>query len=919
MKLFKKILWLAASFTAVLGLGVVAACNDGDSAGGDSSKYLYRVSLQNETGFGFSGATVNLMKGDEIVASKTTNSAGNANFLKTDVTEGKYTISIEGAPNGYVFTDPDRTYETGAVGTETVVSISPTGLLEGPAPSGTAYKLGDVMYDFTVKLPSGDDYVLSEVLKEKKLVLLNFWAEYCGPCKEEFPAMHGAALQYKDTVSVIAVSTTDSAGTVEEFQATNGYTQFNMAPTGADNLPAFFRVSSIPQTVMIDRYGVIVYNEIGGMPSISAFTSKFERFVGDDYIPTVIGGVDEEDSSGSTVLERQEPYGVTTPNPNDVKKVLTNESVFSFRFQAEEGLQPDEAGYDKYNWPWLIDKKGGYVYASNRNIDYSYAILYSTMTAKAGDVLVFDYKVGSEENYDVLYVVLDGMIISSFSGDHADKWNTSYSYVFRDYEAGSHEVSFVFNKNTSTMANEDQVQIKDLRLLNVADIVDSTESIDVFRQAASNPDTADGATKQFKNYVDVVLNPVDEYYHVGTIDGPVLYANMITPTLWNENSLWQLALNNSVVGEGMNYYDAIVDFAWEASQVTTVNGYTPVTEDLRYLLDAAVRYVSLGEKFAGKYQDEMESKDYYEQEWLELCVYWEHYGTAPMPEDPMLGITFTAAIELFEGTADDPYANPVSIPYKINPRGFKYKFSPATSGPYKVYSKGKTDSIVFLIAQDRKTQLGFWDNSIYAETGDNNFEFYWYFEAGKTYYMLFDTFSDTDLGDYDVYVERLPDPYTYKDNAALGPYSANLNTFELFLPDAISYGKDDDGYYRYKNADGTLGGLIYVDLLRTTAFFNSASLYDICKNAIEKFPDITKRALYVEEQYIDGKYIPAHDYTEDLWPLCREADELQQPFLVVDEDMYEILWTITRSSKYEGIDDSWLLFCYYDRTLGPQE
>ncbi len=922
MKLFKKILWLGVSSTLAFGFGTIAACggNGDDSTGssgeGDSS-YLYRVSLQNETGFGFAGATVNLMKDDEVVASKTTNRSGNANFLATDVAEGKYTISIEGAPQGYAFTDPDRTYETGSKGTETVVSITPTGILEGAAPTGTFYKLGDIVHDFTVALPNGENYNLKEELQTKDLVLLNFWATWCNPCKSEFPAMHNAAIEYKDSVSVIAVSTTDTQAGVEEFQATNGYTHFNMAASGADKLTSYFGVSGIPHSVMIDRYGVVVFNEIGSMPSASAFTTKFERFVGDDYLPTVIGSAESDELPELPEEERMEP-NVAAPNVSDVKNALTKESVFSFRFQEEEGLQPDEEGYDKYNWPWLIDKDKGYVYASNVNINNSYAILYSTMTAKEGDVLVFDYKIGSEQDCDILYIMLDGVIINRFSGNHADKWQTSYSYVFRDYEAGKHELAFVFMKDSATMAYEDVAQIKNLRLDNVADLTDSTEEINVFRQAATNPDKGEDAVKQFKNYVDVVLNPADEYYHVGTVDGPILYANMMNASAWNQNALWSLAYSNYIVGDGMNFREAIEDFAWEAAQVTEVNGYTPVTEDLRYLLDAAVRYVSFGEKFAGKYQDEMEEKDYHNQEWLELCVYWEHYGESPMPKDPMSGITFTAAIELKEGTAESPVANKVSVPYKINPRGFKYKFSPETSGPYKVYSKGEKDSVVFLVAEDRTTQLGYFDNSIFADESDDNFEFYWYFEAGKTYYMLFTTYLD-ELGSYDVYIDRLPDPYTYKENAAVGPYSANLNTFELFLPDAIAYGKDDDGNYRYKNEDGTLGGLIYLDLLRTTPFFNSASLYDICLNAIEKFPDETKRALYVEEQYIDGKYIEAHDYTADLWPLCRAADELEQPFIVVDENIYNILWTITRSAKYEGIEDSWLLLCYYDRTLAPQQ
>ncbi len=937
MKLFKKILWLCATLAAVAGLGVAAACKNDDvpdsSTEGDTSSFVYRVSLQNETGFGFSGVTVNLMKGDEVVASKTTNRAGNANFQEEDVEEGTYTISLENTPKGYAFTDPDRVYETGSKGTATVVSITPTGVLEGEAPMGTLYKLGDVVHDFTVTLPGGNSYTLSEVLEEKKMVLLNFWATWCSPCKSEFPAMHNAAIEYKDTVSVIAVSTTDSQDSVKEFQASNGYTQFNMAASGADNLTSFFGVSSIPHSVMIDRYGVVVFNEIGSMPSTSAFTSKFERFVGDDYLPTVIGGTAEEENSGNTSEEERIKPNVAPPKASDVKATLTT-ADFTFRFQEEDVMQGEE-GYDEYNWPWLISEDKSYIYASNVNINSSYAILYSKLNAKAGDVLAFDYKIGSEQDCDILYVILDGMIINQYSGNHADKWQTSYSYLFRDYEAGEHEISFVFLKDSATMANEDVVQIKNLRIETEEHIKNSSENINIFRQAATNP-TTNSKEKQFQNYVDVVFNENDEYYHVGSKDGPVLYANMMNASAWNEYGLWTLAYSDYVVGNGMNFREAIEDFAWEASQVTTVNGYTPVTQDLKYLLDAAVRYTSIGEKFSGNYQDEMEYMDYHDKEWLELCVYWEHYGTSPIPSDPMAGITFTAAIPLYAGTTETPVANPVSVPYKINPRGFKYKFIPEQSGAYKVYSKGNADSIMFLVAADRTTQLGYYDNNIFADESNDNFEFYHYFEAGTTYYMLFTTYLD-EAATYDVYIDYLGATYTYKENAATGPYSANLNTFELFLPDAIAYEYADpaktylyagetteragDGYYHQKNLNGSLGGVIYLDLGRPTPFFDSASLYDICLNAEEKFPDETKRALYVEEQYIDGKYVAAHDYTTDFKKWAFKASQQEgdmKGFLAVDKEIFEVLQILTRCSKYEGIEESWLLLCYYDRVLGPQ-
>ena len=938
MKLFKKTLWLGAILALLSGAGALTACfsstqasssiegsvnssaesltdsslvseSESSSADDNDYAYVYRISLQNATGFGFAGVTVTLKDGDTVIASKKTNSSGNANFLASDLAVvGNYTIAIENAPEGYAL--PDQPLQTVALeGTETIVLLTPTGILQGEPPAGTYYQLGDVVYDFTVTLCDNTTYTLSEILKEKDLVLLNFWATWCAPCKDEFPAMHNAALAYQDSVSVLAVSTTDAKGAVAEFKSSNSYDAFNMAPAGSGNLATMFRASSIPHSVMIDRYGVVVYNEVGSMPSMSAFTVQFDKFVGEDYIPTIVGGItggNEENGDGNEGETEQMKPNVPYADVNEIKKALTQEA-FTFRNQ-EEGVVQGDPEYNEYNWPWAISEDKTYVYATNKNIHSSYAILYADITVKADDVITFDYKIGSERNCDKLYVMLDGVIIKDFSGAYAENWNTVQAYVFKDFEAGEHELAFAFVKDSDKTANDDVVYIKNLRIQSVNELDSPDVNANVFRFAATQKNEDPNARTQFKEYVDVYLNEQDEYYHVGSVNGPVLYANMLNATHWNESSLWLLAYYDYVVGDGMNYHYAIESFAWEASQVTSVNGYTPVTEDLKYLIDAACRYVTIGQKWEGEYHD---------KEWLELCVYYEHYGQTELPEDPMAGITFTGAIPMQEGS------NQISVPYAINPRGFKYKFIPERSGAYYVYSTGESDPVVFLMGSDRITELGTWDNKVFVElhkdengveVADGNFEFYWYFEEGQTYYLLFTTYLDQ-TANYNVEIQYLGETYTYLENAAVGPYSANLNTFELFIPSAIEYAYSDpaeggDGYYHHLLDNGELGGVIYLDVNRPTAFFTSISLYNICRQAEEYYPDPTKRAFY-----IDGV-----DYTPIFKQICFKAmlqSGDKKGFAKVDQELFELLCILTRSDKYEGIHNSWLLLCYYEKTLSP--
>lgn len=944
-KIFKKITLLSAIMILCLGLGAAASCGkaggDGDtstpstseqggtsqggtsegtsedtsedtSEGGTSEEgdepvisYSYRVSVQNPTDYGMGGITVHLVDEltEEIVATETTNSSGFAYFMEEDAPPAEYLVVLEDITPGYQLRDPDIAIYTPYWGGETVIAVvEPTGDLLGDSiPSGTRYSLGDVMHDFTVTTSDGKSLTLSTLLETKEVVLLNFWATWCGPCQEEFPAIDNSIMfePYDEKAAVIAISVDDDNAAVAAYKQSMGLS-IDMVALGNDGgLVSAFYKGVVPVSVMIDRYGVITFYHEGSMTEAKDFQQRFDYFLGDDYEPYIIKGSGETDNGGSDVIERvpvPESNINKAPTLTGVANVLGKDG-FTYRWQAKDVVTSDDEGYDEYSWPWYISENGEYLENANQNINYSYATLYVDFAAQANTVLAFDYKLGSEEMYDEFIVLIDGVPIHQLSGNYMSAWNTCYAYVFRDFEAGEHEMTLIYNKNTSKNVNGDTVQIKNLRF-EALDDIQSAPGVDanIFRYAAEVK-AAEGAATQFERYVTPVYNEADGYYHVGTADGPLLFANLWYSSPWcTETSLWMLAYNNFIYADGLNYKAEVEYYAWEANNNMYNHGYTPVTKDLKNLLDLVVEYVPQYNAWAG---------EYHEQEWLELCVYYDHYGDSEPMEDPMRGISYQGAIQMYEGD------NTANVPFPMTPRGFKYKFIPETSGIYDICSTSKSDTICWLVDSDRTTFLGTYDNPFFV-TGeaDYNFNFRYYMEAGKTYYLLLTFYNPEEVGSFNVNITKSTDEtYTYFENASLGQYSFNEVSGETFLADGIEYTySEEDGFYHVVNSDGSLGTYLYLDVNRPTVQFSSESIYSYCQRAIQ-FKDPTESAFYIDDT----------DYTAKMLEICERAMEnsdAYEGFIAVDAEIYELLNTILLSAKHGGVEDTWLCVCYYERVLG---
>lgn len=97
-----------------------------------------------------------------------------------------------------------------------------------------------------------------------KVVFLNFWATWCGPCKEEMPSTEALYTQFKEKNFVFLSISVDYAGLepVKEFIEKQRYTFPVLIDPKGETLD-LFDVKGIPTTFLIDKKGLMIGKAIG--------------------------------------------------------------------------------------------------------------------------------------------------------------------------------------------------------------------------------------------------------------------------------------------------------------------------------------------------------------------------------------------------------------------------------------------------------------------------------------------------------------------------------------------------------------------------------------------------------------------------------------------------------------------------------
>lgn len=117
--------------------------------------------------------------------------------------------------------------------------------------------------EFIAKDLQGNTVKLSEL--KGKVIILDFWASWCVPCKKSMPHLIELYNRYKDTsFTIIGINVDTDMKKVKEFERDlNNDIPFTIIFDKDSEIPPLYEVEGMPTTLVINKDGIIKYKEIG--------------------------------------------------------------------------------------------------------------------------------------------------------------------------------------------------------------------------------------------------------------------------------------------------------------------------------------------------------------------------------------------------------------------------------------------------------------------------------------------------------------------------------------------------------------------------------------------------------------------------------------------------------------------------------
>jgi thiol-disulfide isomerase/thioredoxin len=150
-----------------------------------------------------------------------------------------------------------------------VASVTPAASHE-PSNEATAACVADAKpanWDFKLKNLDGKEVSLASFRDPNKVVLLNFWATWCGPCKAEIPGFVELQEKYKDKLTIIGYSVDDTAELAKKYAADYKMNYPILLGEGREDVQdAYGPIWGIPASFIISKDGKVCRKHMGIAP-----------------------------------------------------------------------------------------------------------------------------------------------------------------------------------------------------------------------------------------------------------------------------------------------------------------------------------------------------------------------------------------------------------------------------------------------------------------------------------------------------------------------------------------------------------------------------------------------------------------------------------------------------------------------------
>ena len=128
---------------------------------------------------------------------------------------------------------------------------------------------GAMMEDFTLSSIEGAPMSIMSEVKKNRLTIIDFWASWCAPCREEMPFMVGLYNRYKDKgLGIIGISLDENADAWKQATDQMGivWPQMSDLKGWESQAAQIFNITAIPHTIVVDQNGKILRRGLRKIP-----------------------------------------------------------------------------------------------------------------------------------------------------------------------------------------------------------------------------------------------------------------------------------------------------------------------------------------------------------------------------------------------------------------------------------------------------------------------------------------------------------------------------------------------------------------------------------------------------------------------------------------------------------------------------